>query len=104
MPYTSAYEHRVEKRGMIKGRQEGRLEGRQEGLREGSAAMLRKIVLSQLAVRFGPLDSHVQQAIAAATVDDLERQALALVEATSIKDVIGADLKGEADHERPGNP
>jgi flagellar biosynthesis/type III secretory pathway protein FliH len=106
MPYMSAYEHRVEKRAKIKGRQEGRLEGRmegreegreegrmegwEEGLREGKLCILRQIVLSQLGLRFGPLDEHVQQVIAAGTVEDLERQIMAVLEAKSIEDVIGS--------------
>ena len=106
MPYMSAYEHRVEKRAKIKGRQEGRLEGRmegreegrvegrmegwEEGLREGKLCLLRQVVLSQLGLRFGPLDEQVQQVIAAGTVEDLERQIIAVLEAKSIEDVIGS--------------
>ena len=51
--------------------------------------MLRQVVLSQLGWRFGPLDEHVQQMIAAGTVEDLERQIMAVLEAKSIEDVIG---------------
>jgi len=94
MPYMSAYEHRVEKRAKIKGRQEGRMEGREEGreegLREGKLCILRQVVLSQLGLRFGPLDEQVQQVIAAGTVEDLERQIIAVLEAKSIEDVIGS--------------
>lgn len=95
MPYISAYEHRVEKRAMIK--------GRQEGLREGGLAMLRKIVLAQLEARFGPLDSNVRQVIAAATSEELEHQAMAVVEARNIEDVVGPYQNFEVNPEQPGN-
>jgi hypothetical protein len=52
--------------------------------------MLRKVVLSQLELRFGPLDEHVQQAIAAGSAEDLERQIVAVLEAKSIEEVIGS--------------
>ncbi len=65
---------------MQEGRAEGRAEGRTEGRAEGSAALL----LRQLERRFGRLPATVRDRVRAATADDLEAWAMAVLDAGSL--------------------
>ncbi|MDD5037281.1 MAG: Rpn family recombination-promoting nuclease/putative transposase [Methylococcaceae bacterium] len=62
------------------GRQEGQQEGRQEGRQEGEQVLL----LRQLKRRFGPLPEGVEQRLAQATTDQLERWAERVLEAPTL--------------------
>ncbi len=67
-------------------RQEGRLEGRLEG--EGA------ILLRQLKRRFGPeLPSWVETKVQTASAEQLEAWSEAILDATSLEDVVGDDAR-----------
>ncbi len=79
MPYITSVE-RI-------GRAEGLAEGRAEGVLDGQRAMLRRFVQ----LRFGAVPEPLEQQIAAADQDGLERLAQRVNAATSLTDVLGAD-------------
>ena len=65
------------------GKAEGKAEGRAEGLRELHARRLRRL----LAERFGRLPRHREQAIRAASLDELERWAVRTLSAATLDGV-----------------
>lgn len=75
---------RIEYRGWKLGLEMGRNEGRTEGRAEGE----RRLLLSQIEVRFGPLDDADRQRIEATdSTEELERLGRRLMEATSLADL-----------------
>ena len=78
-------------RWLEKGRQEGILLGTERGIEIGEARGLltgqRQTVARQLARRFGPLDAEVEARLSAATKDELDYWADALLTARSLDEV-----------------
>jgi flagellar biosynthesis/type III secretory pathway protein FliH len=64
-------------------REEGRLEGRQEGLQEGEARML----LQLLRLKFGPLESEVEERVRSAEADRLLEWGKRVLSAKTLTDV-----------------
>ena len=64
----------------------GRTEGRTEGRAEGRA----DILLRQLTVRFGPVSDDIAARLRAATAEELDRWAIAVLDAKSIDEVFAA--------------
>ena len=71
--------------GMKQGLKRGREEGREEGRKEGAVAVLER----QLELRFGPLSKTAHKKLAKASVVELEAWREALLEAESLKQVLG---------------
>ena len=71
-------------------RSEGRQEGRQEGREEGRAAGERALLTRLLTHRFGPLPEWASRRLALADTAQLDAWALALLDAASLDDVLGA--------------
>ena len=74
-------------KGLQKGMREGRHAGRQEGRQEGFA----KAVALQMQLRFGPVPEWAQQRLDGATEEDLIGWTAAILSATSLQDLFGAD-------------
>ena len=73
--------------GREKGLALGRAEGREEGRAEGRLVAARQLLSSQLAKRFGTLDTTLKLRIEAASMEELERWCLAVVTARTIDEV-----------------
>jgi hypothetical protein len=67
------------------------LEGRTEGKAEGKAEGRAELLLSQLERRFGPLPPEVATRFAAASIDDLDRWALRVLDARELREVFAVD-------------
>ena len=72
--------------GLKKGHTEGHTEGRAEGRTEGEAAMLVRL----LSRRFGPLPEWARERLRRADVAQLETWADAVLDATTLAEVVGA--------------
>ena len=91
MPYVTSIERMgIEKglqqgrqEGRQQGRQEGRQQGRQEGILQGEAALLRR----QLVRRFGALPSWAEQRLEQANLEELERWAERVLDASTLAEV-----------------
>jgi hypothetical protein len=66
-------------------------QGLQQGLQQGLEDGERRLVLSLLGARFGPLSDEVRARIASWPVERLEKLGLALVEAKSLRE-LGLEL------------
>jgi uncharacterized protein DUF4351 len=66
-----------------KGREEGRQEGRQEGWQEGEA----RLVLRQLRLKFGPLESTIEDRVWSADADRLLEWGERVLTAECLQDV-----------------
>ncbi len=76
---------RERKRGMAIGREEGRAEGKAEGKAEGE----RKVILSLLEERFGPVPASARARIEALGEAELEVLARRLLKAESLAELLG---------------
>jgi hypothetical protein len=76
--------------GRTKGRVEGRVEGRIEGRTEGRATGQRQTLNLQLEVRFGRMPAHLQRTLDRASPSQLERLAIALLDADSLEGALRA--------------
>ncbi len=85
----------VEQRALARGRAEGHAQGQAEGLVQGQAEGRVQgqqqgrsdVVLKLLALKFGPLSDQVTRRVQQATLDELDRFAERVLDATSIDDV-----------------
>ena len=71
-------------------KQEGRQEGRQEGMHQGESMALQKLLVR----RFGTLPPQSVQAIAAASLSDIEIWFDRAIDAPSLESVFGATPPG----------
>jgi predicted transposase YdaD len=75
-------ERQAKREGLRKGRQEGHREGRREGRQEGQIQGMQKLLLRQMALRFGRLPrearSHVEQINSLRELDKLAQRVLAV--------------------------
>ncbi len=74
--------------GLAEGLAEGRAKGRAEGRAEGLASE-RRVVSGLIAKRFGPVPDWAKQRLEALTVPELEAVGLRLLDAESLKDLLG---------------
>jgi len=75
--------------GFQQGRQAGLQKGLQKGVRKGLRAGRHSLLAQQLAHRFGPLPEAVRQRLASASPQELDRWALALLDAPDLPAVFG---------------
>ena len=79
---------RWEKELRSEGRQEGRREGLREGLREGKIEGMRRMLLKQLELKFGPLTPQVRRGVEAISrMRELERLAGRVLKAKSLSEL-----------------
>jgi len=76
---------RFAERFMEKGRQEGREEGREEGIGQGEA----RVLLRQLALKFGPVPESVRARVESADAETLLRWSEKVLSADRVEDVTG---------------
>jgi hypothetical protein len=67
------------------------LEGRAQGKAEGKAEGRTELLLRQLQRRFGPLPRDVSDRLTTASIDDLDRWALRVLDAGSLDEVFAAE-------------
>jgi hypothetical protein len=79
MPYVTS----IERMGIEKGLQQGRQEGRQEGIQQGETSLLRRLLVR----RFGALPSWTEQRLEQASLEELERWADRVLDASTLAEV-----------------
>lgn len=75
--YQSEFARRYVAQGRAQGKAEGQLEGRAD------------LLVRQLTLRFGPLDSEARAWIAAASIEDLDAVGERLLTAQSLQEALG---------------
>ena len=78
MPYVTS----IERMGIEKGRQQGR----QEGIQQGEMSLLMRLLVR----RFGALPSWAEQRLEQASLEDLERWADRVLDASTLAEVFGS--------------
>ena len=73
--------------GLVQGRTEGLVQGRTEGLVQGRTEGLRTAIMLQLEMKFGELGPGYSDRLQAATLDELQRWATRLLDASSVDEV-----------------
>ncbi len=69
--------------GKLEGKREGRLEGKREGETEKAATLLERLLVK----RFGPLDEATRKRLATATLEQLDRWADRILDASTVEAV-----------------
>ena len=87
MPYVTA----IERMGEERGRQQGILEGKQQGIQQGRKQGEVKLLERLMSRQYGPLPGWVEERLAQATLEDLERWADRVLDAASLDEVFGSN-------------
>ena len=87
MKYVTGIERRAQARGMEQGMARGMEQGMARGMEQGQARLLKR----QLTTAFGDVSEDLEQRLATASRDEIERWGERLIGARSLADVFGSD-------------
>lgn len=87
--YQSEFAKRYVAQGRAEGKVEGKVEGKAEGKVEGQLEGRAELIVRQLTLRFGPLDSDARARIAAASIADLDAIGERLLVAQTLPQALG---------------
>ena len=91
-PAKYEYQSEFAKRYVAQGRAEGKVEGKVEGRVEGQLEGRAELIVRQLTLRFGPLDSNMRARIAATSIEDLDAIGERLLSAQTLQETLGPQV------------